>query len=80
MILPEDPRRLNHQFDLETTHVRGYADALSKALFSIDWVQLKRAIAKIEGTCERGARLWIAGNRGSAAIADRLCRLERRPG
>ena len=81
MILPEDPRRLNHQFDLETieAHVRGYADALSKALLSIDWVQLNRAIAEIEGACERGARLWIAGNRGSAAIADRLCRLERRP-
>ena len=81
MVLSEDPRRLKHQFDLETieAHVRGYADAQSKAPLSIDWVELNRAIAEIEGTGEGGVRLWIAGNGGSAAIADRLCRLERRP-
>jgi phosphoheptose isomerase len=74
MTLPEDPRCLNDQFDLETieAHVRGYADALSEALLSIDWVELNRAIAEIEGTRARGARLWIAGNGGSAAIADHL--------
>jgi len=72
--LPEDPRRLNHQFDLETieAHVRGYADALSGALLSVDWLQLSRAIAEIEGVRTRGARLWVAGNGGSAAIADHL--------
>jgi D-sedoheptulose 7-phosphate isomerase len=72
--LPEDPRRLNDQFDLETieAHVRGYADALSRALLSVDWKQLNRAIVEIEGARARGARLWVAGNGGSAAIADHL--------
>ncbi len=72
--LPEDPRRLNSQYNLETveTHVKGYADALYKALLAIDWRQLDRAIAEIEDARVRGARLWVAGNGGSAAIADHL--------
>jgi phosphoheptose isomerase len=74
MILPEDPRRFNVHYDLEAiaTHVSGYADAVSKALLSIDWHQLERAIAEIEGARLRRARLWVAGNGGSAAIADHL--------
>jgi D-sedoheptulose 7-phosphate isomerase len=74
MILSEDPRRLNCQYDLETieAHVKGYADTLSRALLSIDWHQLNLAIAEIEGVRMRGARLWVAGNGGSAAIADHL--------
>ena len=74
MGLPEDPRRLNCQFNLETieAHVKAYADALSTALLSIDWHQLNLAIAEIESVRMRGARLWVAGNGGSAAIADHL--------
>jgi phosphoheptose isomerase len=74
MILPEDPRRLNLQYDLETieAHVKGYADALSRALLSIDWTQLNLAIEEIESVRVRRARLWVAGNGGSAAIADHL--------
>jgi phosphoheptose isomerase len=74
MTLPEDPRRLNCQFDLETigAHVKGYANALSKALLSIDWHQLDLAVAEIESARTRRARLWVAGNGGSAAIADHL--------
>ena len=74
MTSPEDPRGLNRQFDLETieTHVKGYADALSTALLSIDWRQLNLAIEEIEGARMRRARLWVAGNGGSAAIADHL--------
>jgi D-sedoheptulose 7-phosphate isomerase len=74
MTLPEDPRRLNCQFDIGTieTHVRGYAEALSRALLSIDWRQLDLVIAEIEGARMRRAQLWIAGNGGSAAIADHL--------
>jgi D-sedoheptulose 7-phosphate isomerase len=74
MSLREDPRRLNDQFGLETieAHVTGYVDALSRALLSIDWKQLNRAIAEIEGVRAGGARLWVAGNGGSAAIADHL--------
>jgi len=70
----EDPRRLNCRFNLETieAHVKAYADALSRALLSIDWRQLDLVIAAIEGVRMRQARLWVAGNGGSAAIADHL--------
>jgi D-sedoheptulose 7-phosphate isomerase len=70
----EDPRRLNRQFSLESigAHVKGYADALSSALLSVDWHQLDLAISEIEGVRMRHARLWVAGNGGSAAIADHL--------
>jgi phosphoheptose isomerase len=74
MALPEDPRRFNWPFNLETieAHVKGYAEALSRALLSIDWRQLNLAIAEVEGARMRHARLWVAGNGGSAAMADHL--------
>jgi len=74
MTLPEDPRRLNCQFNLESigAHLKGYADALSGALLSIDAHQLDLAVAEIESVRVRRARLWVAGNGGSAAIADHL--------
>jgi D-sedoheptulose 7-phosphate isomerase len=74
MTMPEDPRRLNCQFNLETirAHVKSYADALSRALLSVDWQQLNLAVAEIENARIHGARLWVAGNGGSAAIADHL--------
>jgi D-sedoheptulose 7-phosphate isomerase len=74
MGLPEDPRRRNSQFSLETieAHVRGYGEALSRALVCVDWRQLELAIAAIDGARTRHARLWVAGNGGSAAIADHL--------
>jgi phosphoheptose isomerase len=74
MGLPEDPRRLNCQFNLETieAHVKGYADALFRALLSIDWRQLDLVTAAIEDARMCRARLWVAGNGGSAAIADHL--------
>lgn len=74
MCPPEDPRRLNCQYNDENieAHVKGYANDLATALFSIDWQQLKFAIAEIESLRMRRARLWVAGNGGSAAIADHL--------
>jgi len=74
MNVPEDPRRLNCQFDLTTieAHVRAYSETLSSALLSVDWVALGDAIAEIEDARSRGARVWVAGNGGSAAIADHL--------
>jgi D-sedoheptulose 7-phosphate isomerase len=74
MTLPEDPRRLNRQFNLETIegHVKGYTAVLSTALLSLDWRQLDLAIAEIESARTRRSRLWVAGNGGSAAIADHL--------
>ena len=74
MLLPDDPRHLNSRFNFESieAHVKGYADVLSSALLSVDWRQLDLAIAEIEGARTRRARLWVAGNGGSAAIADHL--------
>ena len=72
--MSEDPRLRNQVYDLHTIegHVKGYVDALSKALLSVDYQQLNLAIAEIEGARVSGARLWVAGNGGSAAIADHL--------
>jgi D-sedoheptulose 7-phosphate isomerase len=74
MTAREDPRNLNRQFNLESigAHVKGYADTLCSALLSIDWGQLELAVAEIESARVRRARLWVAGNGGSAAIADHL--------
>jgi D-sedoheptulose 7-phosphate isomerase len=69
-----DPRHRNKRFDLDSieTHVKGYTEVLSSALLSLDWRQLDRTIAEIEAARTRGGRLWVAGNGGSAAIADHL--------
>lgn len=74
MTTREDPRRLNRQFSLESieAHVKGYAETLSSALLSIDWRLLELAVSEIESVRNRGARIWVAGNGGSAAIADHL--------
>jgi D-sedoheptulose 7-phosphate isomerase len=70
----EDPRRLNRQFSLESieAHVKGYTETLSSALISVDWRLLELAVSEIESVRNRGARIWVAGNGGSAAIADHL--------
>jgi D-sedoheptulose 7-phosphate isomerase len=74
MSSPEDPRRFNCQFSLESIggHVKAYANALCGALLSIDSRKLDLAVAEIESVRERRARVWVAGNGGSAAIADHL--------
>jgi D-sedoheptulose 7-phosphate isomerase len=74
MLLPDDPRHHNCRFNLGSieAHIKGYTDALSSALLSVDWRQLDLALVEIEGARTRGARLWVAGNGGSAAIADHL--------
>ncbi len=74
VLLREDPRHRNSQFNFGTieAHVKGYTDVLSRALLSLDWCQLNLAIEEIESVRIRGARIWVAGNGGSAAIADHL--------
>ena len=74
MLSSDDPRHRNSQFNVESieAHVKGYTEVLSSALLSVDWRQLDLAIAEIEGARTRNARLWVAGNGGSAAIADHL--------
>lgn len=74
MDLPDDPRSRNRIFDLDSieAHVREYAYELSRALLSVDQRQLNLAVEEIEGVRARQGRLWVAGNGGSAAIADHL--------
>ena len=74
MLLPGDPRHHNRRFNLDSieAHIKNYADPLSSAPLSIDRGQHDLAVAEIEGARMRGARLWVAGNGGSAAIADHL--------
>lgn len=74
MLSSDDPRHRNSRFNVELieAHVKGYTEVLSAALLSVDWRQLDLAIAEIEGARTRNARLWVAGNGGSAAIADHL--------
>jgi len=70
----EDPRSRNQLFPLLSieTHTRGYAEALSKAMVSVDWMELDRAISAILDLRALRRSLWVAGNGGSAAIADHL--------
>jgi D-sedoheptulose 7-phosphate isomerase len=74
MLSSDDPRHRNSRFNLESieAHVKGYTAVLSSALLSVDWRQLDLAIAEIQGARTRSSRLWVAGNGGSAAIADHL--------
>jgi D-sedoheptulose 7-phosphate isomerase len=74
MLSSDDPRHRNSRFNAQSieAHVKGYTEALSAALLAVDWRQLDLTIAEIEGVRTRGARLWVAGNGGSAAIADHL--------
>ena len=50
--------------------VASYHRRLLRALSSFDRAPLKRVIEVLEGVMARGATLWIAGNGGSAAVAD----------
>src|ERR1700733_446793 len=74
MIAKDDPRSRNEQFPMLSIegHVRGYAEALSTALVSIDWMALNRAVMAIIVRRLAKKRIWVAGNGGSAAIADHL--------
>jgi D-sedoheptulose 7-phosphate isomerase len=74
MTSPDDPRRFNRQFSLESIggHVQAYADELCGALLSIDSQKLALVVSEIERVRKGRARVWVAGNGGAAAIADHL--------
>ena len=74
MSLPEDPRGRNEKFPLLSieSHVRAYAETLQRALLSVSWEQLNHAISAILEAASHGRALFVAGNGGSAAIADHL--------
>jgi D-sedoheptulose 7-phosphate isomerase len=74
MSLPEDPRERNEKFPLTSieSHVRAYTETLQRALLSVSWEQLDLAISAILDVRGHGRALFVAGNGGSAAIADHL--------
>jgi D-sedoheptulose 7-phosphate isomerase len=74
MSLPQDPRERNEKFPLISieSHVRAYAESLQRALLSVSWEELDHAIAAILDVASHGGALFVAGNGGSAAIADHL--------
>lgn len=46
--------------------------SLSSTLLSVDWRERSHAITEIEGARSRAARVWAAGNGGSATIVDHI--------
>ncbi|MBS0481856.1 MAG: SIS domain-containing protein [Proteobacteria bacterium] len=50
-----------------------YAAQLATALRSVSDAALEQACIEIEKAANGGARIYVAGNGGSAAIADHLC-------
>ena len=74
MSLPADPRERNEKFPLLSieSHVRAYAESLQRALLSVSWEPLDNAISAILDVRRHGKALFVAGNGGSAAIADHL--------
>lgn len=52
------------------TFYNAYSDRLNAAMASVDRDTLIRAAAILDGVYQQGATLYVAGNGGSAAIAD----------
>lgn len=70
-----DPRHRNQLFDASSiaTYARDYAATLQQALTSVDVGQIEAARAALAQASQTGKRVYVAGNGGSAAIADHLC-------
>jgi phosphoheptose isomerase len=71
----QDPRHLNDAFDRTSldSYKRGYAQALAEALNAISSSELERVADKVVETANNGRTIIVAGNGGSAAIAEHLC-------
>lgn len=70
----QDPRRLNHIFDGKTasTHFSEYRTSLDQALRSVPLKNIDHAFELIFQVSQKGNKLLIAGNGGSAGISDHL--------
>lgn len=75
MMESRDPRHRNRIFEASSLgdYVRQYAVELERALASVAPSDLDRALKLIRATSKSGRRILVAGNGGSAAIADHLC-------
>ena len=70
-----DPRHLNvpfEDFSIES-YKRAYADALHRAVLQVASNELESLCSIIEEIARNGRQILVAGNGGSAAIAEHLC-------
>lgn len=71
----QDPRFLNElpeSTDL-VEYAATYASQVHKAFSAVAPEALRKAFEALGSATERGARVYVAGNGGSAAISDHLC-------
>jgi len=73
-LIPKDPRHRNKTFTVDsiTDYVAHYSRALSDAVAGVDGQALEKVYTLLGETLEKGGRVLVAGNGGSAAIADHL--------
>lgn len=73
--MTKDPRSNNElpSANSPAAYVSAYSRALQEALSKVSLEQLDEAYAAIAGALKNGARVYLAGNGGSAAIADHFC-------
>lgn len=66
--------RANEFFDTSSaaTYLRQYVDSLRESLSAIPEETLNRVLALLQTVVAEGKRVFVAGNGGSAAIADHL--------
>lgn len=70
-----DPRSKNEVFSTETIsgYLQEYSNALNQAVTKVSPKELEKAFQFIKQASESGKVIYVAGNGGSAAIADHLC-------
>lgn len=73
--MKQDPRHLNVTLDASSidSYKREYADALQSALNEVDSTEVERLCDAIFACTVNGRQIFVAGNGGSAAIAEHLC-------
>jgi phosphoheptose isomerase len=70
-----DPRHKNKILNTDSlqTYLDDYAGALANALKTVDISQVEKMAEAITHAAAQGHKIYVAGNGGSAAIADHLC-------
>ena len=73
--MSDDPRFRNETSDAETVsgYLRDYVASLRAALGELPDERVEAAFELLRAAAEAGSRVFVAGNGGSAAIADHLC-------
>jgi phosphoheptose isomerase len=74
-MIKQDPRHLNVSFDDSSidSYKKGYAEALQSALLQVSSDQIATLCSQIVKAADNGRQILVAGNGGSAAIAEHLC-------